>query len=960
MSKIIIKFTAIKLLLMRLLVFFLLILPFVGNAQKVRPQNLNGKPLAPCTGPGSAPTVATAVCGNVRFIENNTQICTGVGNLPNPTAGCGDIVTTDNSLWYRFHCYGAGRLGFLLTPVSGGDDFDWELLDVTGRNPNDVYTIELRVSLNLSGVPGPTGCTAAGTTDVACGGGPPGSQYNRLVNLVDGHDYLLMVNNYSSTGLGYTLDFSGTAVLTNGSDPVVSNVGILGCDASKIKVDFSDDMLCNTVTPLGTEFTITGAATTITGVVSNCTTGANAITSLVIDLPVALPPNNYTLRVADGTDGNTFENVCRRLLVPIDIPFTVPAQTPIDFTTTTFTGCAPTFVDVDFNKPFLCNSVTATGTEFSITPTNPAITSATYTCVNGRATGLRLNLANPLPYGNYNLVVGNGSDGNTISDTCGIDMAVGKTIPINIPTPPTVPKFDSVQHEKCTPSTVRIFYSKSILCSSVSANGSEFAITGPSGVTVVGATTDVTCASNGFTNWIDVQLSAPINAQGLYTLRNKIGTDGNGILDICYAPQNVNEIINVNVLGKLNPVFSSVVKWNCVTDTIVLTHPGGNGINNWEWTFSDGTTQTGQTVTYLAATTTPTVSITLKVDNGFCNETITQDVTLGNYFKPGISLVQNDTICFGTPVSLINGTIGGIGLQHLWQFGDATIYNGITPPPHLYALPQSYTIRLIVNDVYGCIDTAEQKIVIAPTAYIDINGVKPQYCAGQTLLLTKTATLFVDTYTWDNGNGKTWNNVKSILFKYDAESPYTITLIGMDRFCGQVTATKNTQVYSIPRLDLGRDTVLCSDDVLQIGTAFNPAYTYTWNTGENTAQINTSFGTKKYSLLVDNHGCSAKDEINVKVLSVCLIKVPNAFSPNGDGKNDKLMALNADLAKQFKLTVFNRMGELMFTTQNPLQGWDGNYKGQPADPGTYVWELSYINPWNKKAIYEKGTTILIK
>ena len=111
----------------------------------------------------------------------------------------------------------------------------------------------------------------------------------------------------------------------------------------------------------------------------------------------------------------------------------------------------------------MCNSVTPTGTEFSITPTNPAITSATYTCVNGIATGLRLNLANPLPYGTYNLVVNNGSDGNTITDTCGIDMLIGKSIALTIPIPPTVPKFDSVQFLKCSPSTVRAFYSKPIL-----------------------------------------------------------------------------------------------------------------------------------------------------------------------------------------------------------------------------------------------------------------------------------------------------------------------------------------------------------------------------------------------------------------------------------------------------------------------------------------------------------------
>ncbi|MBL0145130.1 MAG: hypothetical protein IPP48_04625 [Chitinophagaceae bacterium] len=240
--------------------------------------------------------------------------------MPNPTAGCGDIVTTDNSLWYKFHCYQAGVFGFLLTPLSAGDDFDWEMVDITGRSPNDVYIMELRVSLSLSGVTGPTGCTAAGASDVACAGGPPGSQFNRLVNLVTGHDYMLMVNNWSSSGLGYTIDFSGTAVLTNSAAPTISNVNIVGCDASKLKVTFSEDMLCNTITPLGSEFTIIGGATTITGVVSDCSIGANAVTSLVIDLPAPLPSGSYTLQVADGTDGNTFENVCRRLLAPVDIP----------------------------------------------------------------------------------------------------------------------------------------------------------------------------------------------------------------------------------------------------------------------------------------------------------------------------------------------------------------------------------------------------------------------------------------------------------------------------------------------------------------------------------------------------------------------------------------------------------------------------------------------------------------
>jgi gliding motility-associated-like protein len=942
---------------MRFWVIFLLLIPFVGNAQKTKPKNVPSS-LAPCTGPGSAPTIATAVCGNVRFIENNTQICDGNGDLPNPTAGCTAAVTTKNSLWYKFHCYQSGTFGFLLTPMGGGDDFDWEVMDITGRNPTDVYTVELRVSLNLSEFTGPTGCTPAGTSNVNCEG--PNSQFNRLINLQAGNDYLLMVTNWSSSGLGYTIDFSGTAVLTNNADPLISNISIVGCDASKIKVDFNDDMLCNTITPLGTEFTIIGSATTINGVLSNCTSSANAITTLTIDLPSPLPPGGYTLRVANGSDGNTFENVCRRLLAPVDKPFTVPVQIPIDFASTNFTTCAPRYIDVAFNKPFLCSSVTATGSEFSILPGNPAISSANVTCVNGRATSVRLNLANPLPWGNYNIIVNNGSDGNTISDTCNIDMVVGRTIAVNIPQPASFPKFDSVQYAKCTPNTIRAFYSSPIRCASVAANGSDFSLTGPSAVTVISATPDVSCATNGFTNWVDVQLSQPIILQGIYSLRNQVGTDGNGVLDTCFSPQNVNETINLDILGKLNPAFSSTVQWDCVTDTIVLTHPGGNGINSWEWTFSDGTTQTGQTVTYLAATTTPNVSITLKVDNGFCNETITQSVTLGNYFKPGISLLQNDTTCIGATVGFVSETIGGIGLQHRWEFGDATIFNGTTPPPHLYAIPKAYEVLLIVNDVYGCIDTAKQQLAVTPSAFVDINGVKAQYCAGQTLQLTKITSQYIDNYTWNNDDGKTWDNVRTIFFKYNTERQYNITLTGMDRFCGAVTANTITNVFAIPQLNLGNDTVLCRDDIIQLGTAYNAAYSYLWNTGETTSTVFTTPIIKKYSLEINNNGCKAKDEINIKTLNACVIKIPTAFTPNGDGKNDVLRATDADLAKAFKLNVYNRTGELIFTTQNPIQGWDGNYKGQPADPGTYVWELSYINPWTGKSVYEKGTSILIK
>ena len=57
---------------------------------------------------------------------------------------------------------------------------------------------------------------------------------------------------------------------------------------------------------------------------------------------------------------------------------------------------------------------------------------------------------------------------------------------------------------------------------------------------------------------------------------------------------------------------------------------------------------------------------------------------------------------------------------------------------------------------------------------------------------------------------------------------------------------------------------------------------------------------------------------------------------------------------------YNRFGQLIFSTRVPTDGWDGWYKGQQAETGTYVWQLSYIHPVTKLPVYEKGTSILIR
>ncbi len=84
---------------------------------------------------------------------------------------------------------------------------------------------------------------------------------------------------------------------------------------------------------------------------------------------------------------------------------------------------------------------------------------------------------------------------------------------------------------------------------------------------------------------------------------------------------------------------------------------------------------------------------------------------------------------------------------------------------------------------------------------------------------------------------------------------------------------------------------------------------------------------------------------------------PTAFSPNGDGINDIYAALS-DSVKVFELNIYNRWGELVFTSNDLSIGWDGFFKGteQPLDTYVYVAHATLFN--NKKKNYKGILTLL--
>src|SRR6202158_5681867 len=90
-----------------------------------------------CTTLGQNPSTAFPVCGTDTFSQSTVPYC---GGKTIPGVCSSDGVADTNPFWYKFTCFSAGTLGFLITPNDLNDDYDWELFDITGHNSDDIYT----------------------------------------------------------------------------------------------------------------------------------------------------------------------------------------------------------------------------------------------------------------------------------------------------------------------------------------------------------------------------------------------------------------------------------------------------------------------------------------------------------------------------------------------------------------------------------------------------------------------------------------------------------------------------------------------------------------------------------------------------------------------------------------------------------------------------------------------------
>ena len=381
-----------------------------------------------CDTLGQNPGTAFPVCGTDTFSISSVPIC-GDRRVPGP---CNNVPLTDkNPFWYKFTCFSAGTLGFVITPNTLSDDYDWQLFDVTNRNPNDVYTDnKLFVCCNWSGDGGLTGASTAGTSSIRCDGlGVP--RFSTMPTLMQGHDYLLLVSHFSNSQSGYALSFGGgTASIIDPVNPDLLSARA-ACDGSKIYVVLNKQMKCKSLAPDGSDFKLSPAVAPITGANSiECKNGFDMDT-VEITLGGKLAPGNYTVTIATGTDNNNLLDNCGRgIPAGQSLSFTVYPLTPTPMDSLTKVACAPGMLELVFKDPMLCNSIAADGSDFKLTGSpGITITGARGVCsAAGLTNTIQVLFSAPAQRsGNYQLILQQGTDGNTILNECGSATPAGSS-----------------------------------------------------------------------------------------------------------------------------------------------------------------------------------------------------------------------------------------------------------------------------------------------------------------------------------------------------------------------------------------------------------------------------------------------------------------------------------------------------------------------------------------------------
>lgn len=411
----------------------------------------------------------------------------------------------------------------------------------------------------------------------------------------------------------------------------------------------------------------------------------------------------------------------------------------------------------------------------------------------------------------------------------------------------------------------------------------------------------------------------------------------------------------------------------------------------YNWNASNG--QTGMTEDVELAFDLGTFDIDFIVSTipSGCADTITKQITLVG--PQGDFELSDEVICDGDIITFTLVDTSDIS-SYIWDFGDGAIEENITPIDHQYIVDASglRTVVLTIRGADGACESAISKTIDITKVVADFTSESGDFeiCVNSEVNLVNTS-VDANEFDWDFGNDET-SSIGNPTIVYDAEGVYTVSLLATDTESGCNDETmRDIFVNSTPIFGYEVDTICKRDtflleideDIIDLTPEELMGYTFQWNviSPSSTMISDDTLATPEVVAVTDEDielsvtitdptGCTGDILVTVPVfpLTECIdVAVPNVFTPNGDSRNDSFNYVTNGIPEDgdvtvIELKIFNRWGQLVYDNNDPLNGWDGQYNGNPAPSDVYVYKmLLLIGTETRNITFEsKGDVSLLR
>jgi len=440
------------------------------------------------------------------------------------------------------------------------------------------------------------------------------------------------------------------------------------------------------------------------------------------------------------------------------------------------------------------------------------------------------------------------------------------------------------------------------------------------------------------------------------------------------APNGCKDADTTNITVWALPVGDFTYSTNtCEQTAITFTDkstPVGS-FKSWKWDFDDaGATANTQNSshTYLTAGS-HNVTLIVTDTNGCKNLTpVTKTVTVHN--KPYAAFTLPASVCLPDGLATFTNTstvADDASPSYAWNFGEpsSTSNTSLLPSPsHNYASSGPFNVNLLVTSKYGCIKDTTITLgssIIHAQPLANASALPPEACLGEPIVFSGSTNGADVSWHWTMDDGNT-DPHKDPSYTYTIPGTFNVTFYYIDNNgCKSNVVPTQVTVHPLPVVDAGpTQFVLEHESVTLKATASGTGLHFKWtpatflNYDTLLNPVCTPSAEQLYTLVVTGTGgCTAKDTTRIVIFKEP--KIPNAFSPNGDGINDTWDIPNLNTYTGCTVEIFNRYGQKVFSNTGYDIPWNGTSNGKPVPVGVYYY---VIDPKHNHKLITGNVTIL--